>query len=303
MKSRVAFTLSWVLLLAGIICLDQSPSRAWWQSVQQIAVSGGGGRTCTDGTHSAAWLARTSGLTNAQKDNYCVMINKMDADSTWALGDAFYIYATNTSTTALLNILSTSFTANVQGSCTFNANSDYTCDGSTGYIETTFVPSSAGGNYTQNSATMLGYNLSSRSTGQMWCTMGVSNVADSNTFSYLAPNFTASGFISAVNTIGGDAAPLETNSQGLWVTTRTGATTTTSYKNGNTTPIASSIDLSVSNPTGSYISSACKFTTVTDFSADKIAAIWLGGGLTSTQMHNLTDAINGFMTTLGINVY
>src|SRR5437660_9567326 len=40
---RRPFLFAWALLLAGIFCLGQQPSsRAWWQSVPQVSVSGGG---------------------------------------------------------------------------------------------------------------------------------------------------------------------------------------------------------------------------------------------------------------------
>jgi hypothetical protein len=45
-----------------------------------FATSGGGGRTCTDDTASTNFLARTSGLSNTEKDGACNFIKTLEAN-------------------------------------------------------------------------------------------------------------------------------------------------------------------------------------------------------------------------------
>jgi hypothetical protein len=68
-------------LFAGIVglCLIATGAISGWQSRDSnyntnVASGGGGGRTCTDDTASGNFLARTSGLSNAEADAYCVLI-------------------------------------------------------------------------------------------------------------------------------------------------------------------------------------------------------------------------------------
>ena len=102
--------LIWCLLLAGIVCIAQSEHvSAFWQSrdsnYNQNVVSGGGGG-CSAAT---TFLARTSGLSGTETTAYTTMICGMITDGTWSLFDGLYVFATNTKTTAKLNLVSTSY--------------------------------------------------------------------------------------------------------------------------------------------------------------------------------------------------
>src|SRR5208283_3321474 len=92
-------------------------------------------------------------------------------DGTWSLLDALYIFATNTTTTAALNLVSSSFTGTVNGTLTFSADNGWTGDGSTGYFGTNFIPSIALGNCKLNSCSMGIYDLTSN-TGAQTCQLG-----------------------------------------------------------------------------------------------------------------------------------
>jgi hypothetical protein len=81
------------------------------------------------------------------------MICGMVTDGTWSLLDALYIFATNNTTTANLNLVSTSFGITQVGTVTFAADTGYTGDGSTGALGTNFNPNVVSGvNYSLNSA-------------------------------------------------------------------------------------------------------------------------------------------------------
>jgi hypothetical protein len=124
-------------------------------------------------TQATTFLARTSGLSGTETTAYTNLICGMVTDGTWSLLDALYIFATNTTTTAKLNLISTSFPIAYHGtpaeSSQFSADHGYTGDGSTVYLDTGFIPSSAGGVFTLNSAHIGQYMLTSRTAASIWC--------------------------------------------------------------------------------------------------------------------------------------
>jgi hypothetical protein len=134
------------------------------------ATSGGAG--CTAATN---FLARTSGLSGTETTAYTTMIcglvtdgvitgNLSGATGCGSVLDGLYIFATNTTTTANLNLCGTSYGLTQHGSVTFNADTGYTGDGTTGYFDTGFNPSTAGGNFSLNSASIGSYILTNRTT-------------------------------------------------------------------------------------------------------------------------------------------
>jgi hypothetical protein len=299
------------LALAGIYCLGaQDRSLAFYQSRDSnynISVSGGGGgRTCSDGAHSAAFLARTSGLSNSQKDAYCVLINGLDTDSTFSTIDAFYVFTAPDSTTAGLNLISSSFPITVNGTVTFTTLSDYQGDGSTGWLSTAYIPSTAGGSCTQNSCGILAYVLNSRSTTTAsYCEIGVANSGDENSYDFIAPDNNTSGFQGEVNGNAGITVAGQTNAQGQWVISRTGSTTLNAYKNSSATSIGSDATASTALPTGIVRGLACSFSAgaASNFSADNVAVLGIGGGWTGAQAASIMARINTYETTYGKNVY
>jgi hypothetical protein len=134
----------------------------------------GGGGGCSQAT---AFLARTSGLSGTQSTAYTTMICGMVTDGTFSLFDGLYVFATNTTTTAGLNLVSTSFTLTSNGSCTFTANAGYTGDAASCYQDPGFVPSSAAGNMTQNSAHIAVCDLTNRTSHNGSIQLGAGDTA------------------------------------------------------------------------------------------------------------------------------
>lgn len=126
---------------------------------QPITASGGFVANCTE---SSNFLARTSGLSNTDKTNYDALICGLVTDGIFANLDILRIYAAPNTTTALLNLVSSSYNGTSNGSPTFVAYTGYNgTDGSTTiYIDSNFNPSTASGHYTQNLAHMSAWFLS-----------------------------------------------------------------------------------------------------------------------------------------------
>lgn len=280
---------------------------------------GGGGRTCTDDTASTNFLARTTGLSNADKDRYCNTIKALEGHSlitgtlAGSLGcgsplDGLYLFSTNTTTTANFNICGTSYGLTSNGSPTFTAEQGYTGDASTAYFDTSFTASSAPSpNMVQSSAFLMAYILNNRTANNAYVEGGCENSTTGTINTYLIPHWSDGNSYLAVNSTSG-VSTATTTAQGAWVYSRTASTTTNEYRNGSTTPVQTdSTNSSIGAcPDSMLILANRAFETGAPqaFSGDQLAAFAYGGGLTATQSQNLMNDINtNFMTPLGINVY
>jgi hypothetical protein len=215
----------YAFVIAAALCFPSIGALAWWQSIQQVGVVTAA--TCSPGTHASTFLARTSGLSGTETAAYCNLINGLDTDSTYALLDALYIFATNTTTTANLNLVSTSFGLTQTGTVTFSADHGYTGDGSTGSLNTNLTPPST--HFTQNSASIGVYILSNRTTSNSSAAIGGGGSA-----AYYIIKPLDSGFTWEIN-----AATFPTvangSTQGAWIVSRPSSATENVYQNGSAT--------------------------------------------------------------------
>jgi hypothetical protein len=293
------------IIIAGVLAIA-GPSSA------QMGLMGAGGSgparsggACSQATN---FLNRTSGLSGTETTAYTNLICGLVTDGiitgtlSGATGcgtvlDALYIFATNTTTTANLNICGTSFGLTATAAPTFAADHGYTGNGSTQYLITGFSPFSAGGNYAQNSASIGVYVITSRTTAAAYAEMGAS---DGGNGVDMFPLYTGSVLYNEMNANSTSvAAPA--NAQGMYVGSRTAVSAVTTYRDG--TSFASFGTTSVSMPSVPIWIGADDSGGGTGFSADQISAAFIGAGLNSTQAAAISSRINAYMTALGINVY
>jgi hypothetical protein len=300
----------WIALAAIVGISTSSFAQGGMMPGPGTPASSGGGRTCTDDTASTNFLGRTSGLSNTEKDAYCNMIKGLEADSiitgnlSGATGcgsklDGLYIFATNTTTTANLNLCGTSFGLTSHGTITFNADTGYTGNGPTGYLDTGFNLSTAGGNLSLNSASLGTYILTNRTTNSAAVPIGA--VSSSN-YVIIQP-LTGGVYTWEINAV---SFPSVANSstKAAWVSTRTGASAEASYKNGSSTAIATGSVTSVGLPNASLAILALNSSgTIVDFDSDQTAATFFGGALTGTQAAAVNNRINTYLCSFSQNVY
>ena len=105
-------------------------------------------------TQSSNFIARTSGFSVAQKYQYDAAICALVTSGTFAKLAALYVFDAPSQTAALLNIIKNSYNATLTGTVYFGAGAGFTSDGSTGYIVTNFVPSTASDQYALGSNSM-----------------------------------------------------------------------------------------------------------------------------------------------------
>lgn len=116
----------------------------------------GAGNTGFDTAESATFLARTSGLDATHTAAYKALINRLVWQGLWSGLDILYVMSTQDSTTAGLNLISTSYTLTPTTSPTFTADQGYAGNGTTSYLATGYNPGDGGGSYqfTQNNASL-----------------------------------------------------------------------------------------------------------------------------------------------------
>lgn len=248
---------------------------------------------CAEATN---FIARTSGLDATHQSRYTTLICGLVTDGVFAKLDALYIFTTDTTTNALLNLVQNSFNGAVTGTLTFTANVGYTGDAATGFIDSGFN-ALTGGQYTQNSASYGTYILSSRSADQIWASMGYDNVAASRIFPLIFGTVRY-----GVNGTAGVLGLVNTNAQGFWYGVRNGSSTTSIiYKNGSA--FSTDADVSTTRDSLNIYIFASNEAGASFFTGDQMSAAFIGGALSATDASNLSLRINAYMTAYGINVY
>lgn len=249
---------------------------------------------------AAAFLARTSGLDATHTNAYITLINGLVADGTWALLDALWVPATQDSTTALLNLLSASFALTLVNSPTFTANQGFAGNGTSSYMNTNFVPSTNGVQYTLNSASYGVYDRTSRlvDSGEQMSVISDS-LANISKMSVWIDTDNRDMRINESIATSTTASATGGASAGFYAAVRTGATAAAIFKNGSS--IATGTGAATAKPTVSFFIDARNNEGVAgNFSSDQIAIAFVGSG--SINQSSFYTRLQAYMTTLGTQV-
>ncbi len=236
------------LLLSLALC---GPAVAYWQSRQQVSISGAVG--CTEATN---FLARTSGLDAGHTSAYTDLICGLVTDGVWAKLDAYYMLLTQDSTTALLNLVQNNFNAGAGvGTPTFSIDAGYAFASGQNFT-TAFNPSIAGGLFVQNSALVFVWSNTSGTNSGPAALVGGSG----NTFVY--PRQVGTSFYGANDAGSFNTTAVNVDGSGFYAADRSNATTQRGYKNGtqavsatnNSTALANGgISIGDANGSGGWI--------------------------------------------------
>lgn len=242
------------------------------------------------------FLARVSSFTKAQNVNYNSLLCGMNSDGDLAKLDALYVLGAPNSAASLLNLVSTSYSLTANGTTTFTANVGIAGDGSTGYFDTGFNPSTAvTPNYVLNSATIGAYVLTNRTTASVTTDIGAGN-------SLVQPLSAASTGYGELNENTTGLLPSVTTAKGLDAMLRGGVSTPYDYF-VNASIIASATVTSTTVPTHDFCLLARIPTAggaAIEFSTDQIAIAFIGAALSP---YNFFRRLNSFEQALGNNVY
>jgi hypothetical protein len=254
---------------------------------------------------ASAFLARANAVATidpAHTAAYSDLICGLVEDRTYSRLDALYVLATQSDGgspgdgIAKLNLIKDSFNLVGHGTYAFGADKGAACDGSSGYYDTQFNLSSSGIAFSRDSASLGLYDRSTTTTN------GTAFGADQDTtFTELNLNFLG-GLYFRINSIDDGPIAPNSNAQGFWIGTRTGASSVSVYRNGS--PIGTTTTPSDGVPALSpYLCASNSNGAAGYFVGDEIAAFFIGGALDPSQASKLSSRINAFMTALGANVY
>lgn len=255
---------------------------------------------------TTAWVSAVvaaSGTVSGTQQGYVdTLVKGLKSNSLFSVFDRVWLKASENIQQANIDIINLATWTN--HGLTFSANHGYTGDGSSTYGDLSFIPSSAGGHFAQDSASFGVYSLTSRATGAM-APIGVYDAS-------IVPN--AGAYLQLFNTgpivqcdLNGQdfTGPAQSgaNANGLWLASRTTSSSIQLYHNGSAFGSAIS-STSTTLPTKTMLVGALNNNgTSATFDSDQIAATFIGGGLTSGQVSTLTTLVNAYMTSLGINVF
>jgi hypothetical protein len=296
-----------LVLLLGIIWLAQNPNASAQIGqlgcgavnqhslvFQPCGVSGGSGRTCTDGTHAAAFNARTSGQDNTHLDANCVFINGLDTDSLYASGDIAYLIATDTAGNSALNIFGSGFTFTPTNSPTFTADRGYV-GGSTSNIDTNFNPSTNGVTYLQNSASLFGWSLTNFTSGVNYGTMV--GLHSGSPVLAMTPHYSNDSYFMAINSTTNASDSFTGHFYGIERNISSGSSQEDAYVDAASTAGAGDTSTAPPNLNIILLNDDVGSVNGRPFTGN-LAFFWAGGTIGATQQAKLCHRVNVYLTTI-----
>lgn len=217
------------------------------------------------------------------------LIRSLKTAGLWTKLDAFYILAAETAQAAQRNWIADAYNLTPVSSPTFTTDRGYTGNASTAHLTTGLNPTTSGGKYTQNSATLGSWSRTDNNAN--YCDIG----ADSGVIGSIRPRVT--NLLSA-STNATASLPAIATSIGLSAWSRTGASVAEVYKNGAS--LLADTTTSLGLPNASFVLLARGTTTTPDqFSGNEIAAAFIGQGLNDAEHASMFTAVNTYLVAVG----
>jgi antitoxin component of RelBE/YafQ-DinJ toxin-antitoxin module len=257
--------------------------------------------TAATSAEVAQFLTRTSGLDATHTNAYTALINGLVADGIWAKLDVLHVYATQNQTTALLNLVSTSYNGLALGATlpTFTADRGFLggVDAAfSGYIDPVFNPATAvSPKHVRDSAHISAWSLTNLNSiievagaviASTWLTGILTRFTDNSAYFY-------------VNTTLNTGAAVA-NSIGHYIANRSSSSSVEGYKNG------ASLVINASNPSiapANLAMFACAYNlsgTGVKTSGNQLAMMSIGASLNTTDATNFYNRLRTYMTTVGV---
>lgn len=252
------------------------------------------------GTTASNFLARTSGLDSTHIAAYTALLNGLDTDGLTSKLDVLHVYATQDSTTALLNLVSSSYNGTAYGSPTFTADRGFTgVDGSTSvYIDTGFNPSTASvPQYVRNSAHVSAWSLRSAVAGggSSGIIIGAQNAGVQAT---VFPRYSDGNSYYRMNG-SGISGISNSDGTGHYLANRSSSSAVQGYKNGSSALSASDTSVAVFNSNIYVLAQNDTSTPATGFGG-QVPMASIGSSLSSTDATNFYNRLRTYMTAVGV---
>lgn len=254
----------------------------------------------TDAPQTTAFLARTTGLDATHTSAYKALINGLVADGVFSNLDVLYIFATQDSATALLNLVSSSFNGIANGAPTFTIDRGFTgvAASTTVYVNSGFNPTTAPSpKYTQNSAHVSIWSATDLTVA------GTGVGASSATYeTSIYPRFTDGNAYYRINDPDGSGGGIVVATAiGHYLANRSGSNVQQGYKNAVDQGVVNRV--SGAPVSGNiYVLAYNNISAVTagNGTSNQIASCSIGGNLSSTQVTAFYNRLRTYMTTVGV---
>lgn len=272
------------LLAALFLLIWVAPAAAQLSLLGAGQVSGS-----TISPQCSQFINRISAPTPTRQGLYCALINSLVTTGVWTKLDVLYIYAAADQTTALTNLVQSSFGATAINAPTFTVDTGYTF-ASTKYLRTGYIPSTAAGNLTLNAASMGFWSYTVSGGASSMTDMGG---ADASNADQMLVQFTGNTWFPRENDFGANTISNSTT-QGLLAQSRTASNLVTAYINGSS--IGTVATASVAIPTKEiYVGAFNNNGTPQNYSTKQHGMGFIGGGLTAADMGNLYTAVHTYL--------
>jgi hypothetical protein len=168
-----------------------------------------------------------------QQTKQAALITSLKSAGIWDLLDVLYVFATDGNNDfATLNWKDPlTYRITRSGTTTFTTNQGYVSNGSTGYLNTNWIPSSNGVNYTLNSASLITYMQSHVTLSAYDLGSAQNFLGGANRISFQGDDGFG-GVTGSINQSGSAALGNGGNCVGLWQVQRKDASNVQHFKNG-----------------------------------------------------------------------
>lgn len=263
------------------------------------AASGDLGIFVASCTPSSNYLARVSSFTKADQVNYNSLLCGLNADGNLAHLDFVHVLAAPNAAASLLNLVDTSYSLVSHGTVTFTARQGYTSDGTTGYLDTQYVPSSAAGKMTLASGSLGAYDLTGGIDSKSPIGATNNSTTDISIFVYTTTG-AGPGMHGEVNDYtGSTCSNCFSNAKGMFAVQRN-AGNDILWRNG-VTPLTNTVAPVSLTPYSVFVLARDVAGTASSITTDKIAIDFLGDG--SLAQASFALRANSFLMAYGANTY
>jgi hypothetical protein len=248
----------------------------------------------------AAVIANGGTVSGTQQGFVDTLIKGLKADGIFSKLDRLWLFASENTFQALTDIVADAL-ATAVGAPTFNANLGYTGQDAaspTKYIDSGFNASTAGGNFTQNAASLSIWSVTNTASvnGGACIGMAVTGVTQSNIFD----TFTDGNVYGRINdSTASGAQGVPGTRMGHWLINRSGTSATQLYQNA-------SLFSSPNATSGALVNADCIILAfISDGSEvlgtpQQVAMASIGGNLSGTNVTNFYTRLRAYMTSVGV---
>lgn len=242
----------------------------------------------------------TTPPTDARKLVINQLIVDLKSAGVWAKLDALYILAAADAQAARRNWITDALNAVATSSPTFTADRGYAGNGTSSYLNTGFVPSTAGGLFSQNSGHISAWSLTSRA-ANISCLMGATTGSGGGSAPYvnIFTRFTGDLAYFTVNSQGLETGISNTATAGLFVASRTGSAASQGYRNGSALGAASSVASTGRSNNAIALLGRLSSDGIQLPTSDQIAMASIGSGLDATDAANFHSAVETYLQAVG----